>query len=58
MIWSDALGLSVFGVVGCYVALAFGSPFVIAVLMGMVTAAGGGLILDVITNTQPMILSG
>ena len=58
MIWSDALGLSVFGVVGCYIALEFGAPFVIAVFMGMVTATGGGVIRDVITNTQPMILSG
>ena len=58
MIWSDALGLSVFGVVGCHVALAFGAPFVIAVFMGMVTATGGGLIRDVLTNTQPMILCG
>jgi uncharacterized membrane protein YeiH len=58
MIWSDALGLAVFGVVGCHVALAFGSPFVIAVFMGMVTATGGGLVRDVLTNTQPMILCG
>ena len=58
MIWSDALGLSVFSVVGCYIALEFGAPFVIAVFMGMVTATGGGVIRDVITNTQPMILSG
>jgi uncharacterized membrane protein YeiH len=58
MIWSDALGLAAFGVVGCHVALAFGAPFVIAVFMGMVTATGGGLIRDVLTNTQPMILCG
>lgn len=58
MIWADALGLAAFGVVGCHVALAFGAPFVIAVFMGMVTATGGGLIRDVLTNTQPMILCG
>ena len=58
MIWSDALGLSVFGVVGCHIALAFGSPPIIAVFMGMVTATGGGVIRDVLTNTQPMIVSG
>jgi uncharacterized membrane protein YeiH len=58
MIWADALGLSVFGVVGCYVALEFGAPFVIAVFMGMVTATGGGVIRDVLTNSQPMILCG
>jgi len=58
MVWSDTLGLSVFGVVGCHVALEFGSPIFIAVFMGMVTATGGGVIRDVLTNTQPMILSG
>jgi len=58
MIWSDALGLSVFGIVGCHVALEFGSPFIIAVFMGMVTATGGGVIRDTLTNTQPMILCG
>ena len=52
------LGLAVFGVVGCHIALQFGAPFVIAVFMGMVTATGGGLIRDVITNTRPMIMSG
>ena len=58
MIWSDTLGLSVFGVVGCHIALQFGAPFIIAVFMGMVTATGGGVIRDVITNTTPMIMSG
>jgi uncharacterized membrane protein YeiH len=58
MIWADALGLAAFGVVGCHIALEFGSPFIIAVFMGMVTATGGGLIRDVLTNTQPMILCG
>ena len=58
MIWADTLGLSAFGVVGCHVAMQMGSPFIIAVFMGTVTATGGGLIRDVITNTQPMITSG
>ena len=58
MIWFDALGLAAFGVVGCHVALAFGAPFVIAVFMGMLTATGGGVIRDVLTQTRPMILCG
>lgn len=58
MVWSDALGLSVFGVVGCHIALGFGAPFIIAVFMGMVTATGGGVIRDVLTNTQPLIMCG
>jgi uncharacterized membrane protein YeiH len=58
MIWADALGLSAFSVVGCHIALEFGASPIIAVFMGMVTATGGGLIRDVLTNTQPMIVSG
>jgi uncharacterized membrane protein YeiH len=58
MIWSDTLGLAAFSVVGCHVSLQFGAPFIIAVFMGMVTATGGGLFRDVLTNTQPMILCG
>ena len=58
MIWSDALGLAAFGVLGCHVALTFGTPFVIAVFMGMVTATGGGVIRDVLTQTRPMIMCG
>jgi len=57
-IWADALGLSVFAVVGSHIALAFGSPFFIAVVIGMITATGGGVIRDVITNNEPMIMSG
>ena len=58
MVWADALGLSAFGVVGCHIALAFGSPFIIAVFMGMVTATGGGVIRDTITNQLPIIMRG
>jgi uncharacterized membrane protein YeiH len=58
MIWGDTLGLAAFGVAGCQIALAQGVPWPVAILMGMVTATGGGVIRDVITNTQPMILSG
>jgi uncharacterized membrane protein YeiH len=57
MVWSDALGLAAFAVVGCHIALEFGSPTVIAVFMGMVTATGGGVLRDVLTNTHPMSIS-
>ncbi len=56
--WLDALGLASFSVVGCHVALSLRAPFVVAVFMGTVTATGGGVIRDILTNTQPMILCG
>ncbi len=58
IVWLDAIGLSSFAVIGCHIALIHGAPFVVAVFMGMVTATGGGVIRDVLTNTKPMILSG
>lgn len=58
MIWFDAVGLACFGVVGCHIALAFGVHFVVAVFFGVVTATGGGVIRDVLTQTSPMILCG
>ena len=57
-VWADALGLSVFAVVGAHIALAFGSPFFIAVVVGMITATGGGVIRDMMTDNLPMIMSG
>jgi uncharacterized membrane protein YeiH len=57
IVWLDAVGLGAFAVVGCHVGLICGAPFVVAVFMGMVTATGGGVIRDVLTNTKPMILS-
>lgn len=58
MIWFDALGLAAFAVVGCRVSLDLGTPWPVAVFMGMISATGGGFIRDVLTNTQPMILRG
>ena len=57
VVWLDAVGLGAFAVVGCHVGLICGAPFVVAVFMGMLTATGGGVIRDVLTNTKPMILS-
>jgi uncharacterized membrane protein YeiH len=58
MTWSDALGLASFAVLGCHVALSVGAPPIVAVFMGMLTATGGGVIRDVITNNTPMIMQG
>ena len=58
MTWSDALGLASFTVVGCHVALSVGAPPIVAVFMGMLTATGGGVIRDIITNSTPVIMQG
>ncbi|WP_320170818.1 trimeric intracellular cation channel family protein [Maridesulfovibrio sp.] len=58
LVWSDAIGVSAFCVVGSSIALQTGAHPVIAVLMGMITCIGGGVIRDVLTTRRPMILRG
>ena len=47
--WSDALGLAAFAVQGALIALELNSHPVVVILMGMMTAVGGGLIRDVLS---------
>lgn len=57
IVWLDAIGLAAFAVVGAHIGMLYGTYFIVAVFMGMLTATGGGVIRDVLTNTKPMILS-
>jgi uncharacterized membrane protein YeiH len=52
----DTLGLGLFAVTGAQKALLFGTNGEVAVLMGMVTAVGGGVARDVLLNRVPVIL--
>lgn len=52
----DALGLSVFAVAGARKAIAFGHNYEVAVLLGIVTAVGGGVIRDILLTRIPVIL--
>lgn len=54
----DAVGLAVFTVTGMELALEqYGmSNFVLAVLMGVTTGVGGGMLRDVLTNCMPAVL--
>jgi uncharacterized membrane protein YeiH len=56
LIWADALGLSVFAVLGAQAALTAQAPAVIAVFMGAVSATFGGVVRDVLLNEPPLIL--
>lgn len=53
---ADALGLSVFTIVGAYIALGEGVHPVIAVLMGAMTGTVGGMIRDLLCGDVPFIL--
>lgn len=52
----DALGLGLFAVTGCGKALAFGLEPVAAILLGVLTAIGGGALRDLLVAEIPRVL--
>jgi len=56
IVWFDAIGLSVFCVLGASKALSLTQDATVAVVMGVVTAVAGGIVRDVIANEVPLIL--
>ena len=52
----DALGLGVFAVVGTRLALAAGLSPIMAAMLGMISAIGGGIGRDILTAQTPMVL--
>lgn len=53
MQWPDAAGLGLFTASGTQIALHGGSPPIAAVLMGVITAAFGGVLRDIVCNEVP-----
>lgn len=51
----DTIGLALFTVVGIGKSLALGYPFWVAIIMGSMTGAAGGVIRDVFINEIPLI---
>jgi len=56
LLWADAVGLSLFCVLGAAKTLALGHNPVIAMFMGVMTAVVGGIVRDVVCNEIPLIL--
>ena len=51
----DAIGLGLFTVVGIEKTLAADFPFWVAVIMGTMTGAAGGVLRDILINEEPLI---
>ena len=49
----DAIGLALFSIAGTGIALAKGTPLVVAPLMGVITGTMGGVLRDVVVNDVP-----
>jgi len=52
----DALGLSIFAVTGAQKSLGYGHNAEVAILLGITTAVGGGVLRDILLNRVPVIL--
>ena len=52
----DAVGVGAFAVVGTQKALEMNLHWLAAVLVGVANAIGGGLLRDVLTRTEPLLL--
>lgn len=55
VLFFDALGLSLFAVTGAQKSLAYGHNAEVAVLLGITTAVGGGVLRDILLNRIPII---
>ena len=52
----DTLGLALFTIAGIQKTLACGHPFWVAIIMGCITGAAGGVIRDILLNKVPVIM--
>ncbi|MGV3661887.1 MAG: trimeric intracellular cation channel family protein [Prosthecobacter sp.] len=55
LLLADALGLALFGIVGTEKALVYGTPGIVAVILGIVTGVAGGILRDVLRREIPWV---
>lgn len=51
----DAVGLVVFSIIGCSVALSMSQPLIIVVVAGMITGCAGGVLRDILCTEVPLL---
>lgn len=51
----DAIGLVVFTIIGCKVAMGMNHPLLIVIVSGMITGCVGGVLRDVLCNDVPLL---
>lgn len=55
LLWADALGLALFSVLGCAKSLQYDAPWVVAIVMGVMSASFGGLIRDTLLARESVV---
>lgn len=58
VVFLDSVAMSLFAVAGTYKAIVFNTSALVAILLGVVTAVGGGVLRDVVCGMTPQIFSG
>lgn len=58
VVFLDSVAMSLFAVAGTYKAIVFNTSELVAILLGVVTAVGGGVLRDVVCGMTPQIFSG
>ena len=58
LVWADAVRLATFAVIGTEAASTAGTSMPIALLVGVITATGGGILRDLLCAQRPLILTG
>ncbi len=56
VLWTDAAGLAFFAILGASITLSTGAPWFIAVLLGTITAVGGGIIRDILAGLPTLVM--
>lgn len=56
ILWFDAIGLAVFSVIGTQIAATTGAPFLVCILMGVITATLGGIIRDLLAGEPTLLM--
>jgi len=56
LLWADALGIALYGVMGAELARLSGAGPLVALVMGMMTATFGGLLRDVVCGEMTLVL--
>jgi uncharacterized membrane protein YeiH len=56
LLWADAVGISLYGVMGAELARQSGAGPLVAIVMGMMTATFGGLLRDVVCGEMTLVL--
>ena len=51
----DAIGLVVFSIIGCSVALEMKQPLIVVVVAGMITGCAGGVLRDILCTEVPLL---